>query len=304
MKRTALLPGLALGLLLVAPPAAATDHELPLGEGVLVVSLDADVERGAGEAEVLAWIAAEGAAVATWFGGFPLARANVYVRDGSGRSAFAGGRAFEGSPPYIQGTLGRSATGADLRRDWVLPHEISHLHFPNLAERHGWMEEGMATYVEPWARLQGGRLGREKAWADLVEGLPKGLPRAGDRGLDRTPTWGRTYWGGALFWFLADLEILRRTEGKAGLQEAMRGIVAAGGDIRSDWTVARVIEAGDAATGVPVLAELYEAMRASPHPVDLDALWARLGVRYEAGVVSFDESAPEAWLVAAIERVR
>ena len=28
----------------------------------------------------------------------------------------------------------------------MFPHEICHLHFPNLAERHAWMEEGMAAY--------------------------------------------------------------------------------------------------------------------------------------------------------------
>lgn len=41
-----------------------------------------------------------------------------------------------------------------------------------------------------------------------------------------------------------------------------------------------------------------------PRRLDLDAVWAPLGIRYASGVVSFDLDAPEAWLVAAIERDR
>ena len=83
-------------------------------------------------------------------------------------------------------------------------HEMVHLAFPRVAKQHHWIEEGLATYIEPWARLGIGQLTEETVWKDLVEGLPKGLPGPEDKGLDRTPTWGRTYWGGALFCLLAD----------------------------------------------------------------------------------------------------
>jgi hypothetical protein len=66
-------------------------------------------------------------------------------------------------------------------------------------------------------------------WRDLIEGLPHGLPRAGDRGLDFTPTWGRTYWGGAMYCLLADVEIRKRTGNRHGLQDALRGVLAGGG---------------------------------------------------------------------------
>jgi len=58
--------------------------------------------------------------------------------------------------------------------------------------RHHWIEEGLATYLEPVARAQGGQLDPRVVWSELAAGLPTGLPRAGDRGLDHTPTWGRT----------------------------------------------------------------------------------------------------------------
>jgi hypothetical protein len=152
----------------------------------------------------------------------------------------------------------------------------------------------MATYVEPLARA----LPPEKIWGDLVDGLPQGLPRPGDRGLDFTPTWGRTYWGGALFFLLADVEIHTRTRNQKGLRDALRGIVAAGGNMHEEWPIARVLAVADGATGVPVLRELYDQMKASPHPVDLPDLWKRLGVVKEGGRVRFDDTAP----LAAVRR--
>jgi hypothetical protein len=100
--------------------------------------------------------------------------------------------------------VGQLATEEDLKRDWVMTHEMVHLAFPSVAEQHHWIEEGLATYVEPIARVEAGDLEPQSIWHDLVEGLPKGLPQAGDNGLDYTHTWGRTYWGGALFCTLAD----------------------------------------------------------------------------------------------------
>ena len=63
-----------------------------------------------------------------------------------------------------------------------------------------WLLEGNATYVEPVARAQAMQLDPAMVWRWSMEGMPKGQPLPGDLGLDNTPTWGRIYWGGALFW--------------------------------------------------------------------------------------------------------
>jgi len=141
-------------------------------------------------------------------------------------------------------------------------------------------------------RARAGLIKRDEIWASLVDGLPKGQPEAGDRGLDNTPTWGRTYWGGALFFLLADLEIRKRSDGKMGLEQALRGVVAAGGNIGVEWPISRVIAAADKGTGVPVFRELYDRMKDTPAPVDLQAIWKKLGVRMHDGKVTFDDTAP------------
>jgi hypothetical protein len=245
------------------------------------------------------WVQTSARAIESYYGRFPLERVRLELRDVDGRGVRTG-RTAGGA--WIQVVIGRESTRGDLRRDWVLPHEMVHLAHPSLASPHHWLEEGLATYVEPFARLEIGELPEEEVWNDLVEGLPQGLPRAGDRGLDRTPTWGRTYWGGALFCLLADVEIHKRTKNEKGLRDALRAIVAEGGTARVHWPIARLLEVGDRATGVPVLAELYARMRADPAPVDLEALWRELGVERHDGSVRFKSDAPLAAVRASISR--
>jgi predicted metalloprotease with PDZ domain len=196
--------------------------------------------------------------------------------------------------------LGEHTRVADLAHDWVMTHEMVHTAFPDQPDTHHWIEEGTATYIEPIARLWAGTMSIEEVWADLVNGLPKGLPADGDRGLDRTHTWGRTYWGGALFCLLADLEIRERTKGSRGLVDAMRGILAAGGNDQADWTLERTLREGDKAIGVPVLQELYRKMKDAPVTPDLNAIWRSLGVKQQRGKIELDDAAPKAAIRRAI----
>jgi len=79
---------------------------------------------------------------------------------------------------------------------------------------------------------------------------------------------------------------------------AMLPAPVAGGNVEAHWTVERTFEVGDRATGVPVLHELYDRMKATPVQVDLPALWNRLGVEARGQRIFFDDAAP----LAAIRR--
>jgi predicted metalloprotease with PDZ domain len=174
----------------------------------------------------------------------------------------------------------------------VLTHELIHLALPDLPSAHRWLEEGIPTYLEPLLRLRAGRLDPAAFWAGLRADLPKGQPQGGDRGLDRTPTWGRTYWGGALFCFLADLQIREHSGGRKTLVDALRGITEAGMSAEQRGSIREVLRAGDRALGMKVLMPLYARMAEDPAPADLDGIWKKLGV----GSGTFDEAAPEAGL--------
>jgi predicted metalloprotease with PDZ domain len=174
----------------------------------------------------------------------------------------------------------------------VLTHELVHLALPTLPRRHNWLAEGIATYVEPIARARVGAISPNRFWFDLVCGIPMGLPEDGDRGLDHTPTWARSYWGGALYCLLADVKIREQTQNRASLDDALRAILAAGGNISVRWTIERVLEEGDRATATTVLTDLYREMADAPTRPDLTALWRRLGVVQRGRRVAFDDNAP------------
>ncbi|MBX2798541.1 MAG: basic secretory family protein [Myxococcales bacterium] len=248
---------------------------------------------------VARWVKDGASALSAWYGRFPVRSVDVRLRWSSGRGLH-GGVTYGGPRPSIRGSVGRASTSKDLYGGWVLVHELVHLACPQLPGPHHWLEEGLSTYVEPWVRVRAGQLTAEKAWRDLVDGLPKGQPRAGDQGLDRTPTWGRTYWGGALFCLLADLEIRRRTANASGLKQALEGIVEAGGTIHESWSMERTLKAGDAATATTALMELWQAHRHEAVTVDLEPVWQQLGVVPEGRSVRFVNTAPLAAYRAAI----
>ena len=262
---------------------------LRLQSGSLTVAI-AKARRRQGEEELLGWIRSSATLVAQYFGRFPADGALLLVLPTPGGQIHGRARGTGGAS--ILFFLGTDLDMEQTRRSWQLVHEMVHLGLPALPRRHLWAEEGLATYLEPIARARAGELSAEKVWGDLVRDLPQGLPRQGDEGLDRTHTWGRTYWGGALFWLLADVEIRQRTGNRLGLEDALRAVVAQGGSIAERWPLQRVLEVGDRAAGSTVLVDLYAKMASEPFAVDLDAFFRRLGVSLRGAKVEFDDGAP------------
>jgi hypothetical protein len=154
--------------------------------------------------------------------------------------------------------------------------------------------------VEPIARIQAKQMNAEQMWSDLIRDMPKGQPQTDDQGLDHTHTWGRTYWGGALFCFVADVEIRKQTHNQKGLQDALRGILNAGGDITHDWELSDALKIGDKATGTPVLSDLYAKWKDQGVEVDLALLWKELGIAPDGRSVRVTDDAPLAGVRNAI----
>jgi predicted metalloprotease with PDZ domain len=171
---------------------------------------------------------------------------------------------------------------------------------PSVPPEHTWLAEGLATYVEPIARARAGLVSRERVWGDLVDGLPRGAPRPGDGGLVGARDFGRVYWGGALYFLLADLGVRERTNGKRSLDDALRAIVATGENGEATWTLDRFLGACERATETRIFRELYEELAVAGGTRDLAALFARLGVSKEGATVRLDDRAPFAKVRDAI----
>jgi hypothetical protein len=265
----------------VSVPGAKIDVTLP-GESMKLT-----------HQELLGWVRASANAVSTYYGRFPVPHLTLRIRSTSG-SGIRHGVTYAKDGGLILISVGRDAGIDDTKDDWVLVHEMIHLAFPSMPDDQHWLEEGISTYVEPVARVRVGLMSLDELWRTFVRDMPKGEPAAGDEGLDNTHTWGRTYWGGAMFCLLADVRIRERTGDRKSLQDALRGILNGGGNITQDWEIEKTLALGDKATGTDVLRSLYREMRDKPAPADLDALWKRLGVELKERAVTFDDRAPEA----------
>lgn len=239
------------------------------------------------------WAADATAMIAAYYGGrMPVPDLELTLVATSGRGVGFGSHR---DGRWIRVRYGRQTDAEGFRADWVMVHEQLHACFPDLPDDQRWMQEGLSTYLEPIVRARAGALSVTRVWERWTASMHHGRPGPGDRGLANTHTWGRTYWGGTLFWFMVDLELREASGGRASIRDAVRGIVAAGGNARQDWSTARVCEVGDRATGHAVLSSVFARLAAAPGDVDLDAIWRSLGVRIDDdGGVWLDDTAPGA----------
>lgn len=270
------------------------------------------------QSTIVGWVHTAAHSVAVYYGHFPVARVRILIVPVPDRKQIQGTTwgDMHGFAGFTRIRLGQYTQAGDLAEDWTMTHELVHMGFPDVPDDQHWIEEGLATYIEPIARVQAGQLTAVRIWGDMARDMPKGEPRAGDEGLDKTHTWGRTYWGGALFCLSADVAIRKQTGNRKGLQDALRAIVNAGGTIDHEWPLPKALQIGDEATGTKVLTTLYQQQGQSATPVDLDSLWSELGVRatgrsQEAapsaadaagGEVQFDSKAPMASIREAITK--
>lgn len=275
---------------------------------VEIVLPEVEINAGEGSAmpeeRLMEWIGRAVEAVSGYYGRFPVADARVEIRVVEGRASVFNAVTFGNSPQTMTRiSVGQRTTEQGLREDWVATHELVHLAFPSVPRRHHWIEEGLATYIEPLARLHAGQISENIFWRDMIRDMPQGLPKEGDEGLDRTHTWGRTYWGGAIYCLECEVGIRVKTGGRAGLQQALRGILEKAGSIQVEAELADVLRAGDAATGTTVLLDTYGRMKEQAAPVDLASMWRELGVAWKSGDgdrVQYDDRAKLAGVRKAI----
>jgi hypothetical protein len=279
-----------------APYGAFTRSDpISVASGVRVVRLGP--EPALGDAAVHAWVDEAARDVAGYLGTFD-AKPLVLVLVEEGDDVGMGYSLGNGGASVLVG-LGRDAPAAVLERDWVMTHELLHTSMPSLSSRHNWMEEGFATYAEPVARVKRGRLSEERVFREWQRAMWQGQPRD-DAGLDGTRSWGRLYWGGAGFWFAAELAVHEATGGAKTLADCFGAVTRASRGIADRWSVERFLTACDAGLGAPVVRPLYERMAREPVALPFDEMFARLGVTSGEAGVELTSEAPLASCRAAV----
>jgi len=267
------------------------------GSTICVVLDDAALKKE--QSLLRGWIDRSAHIVSDYYGQFPAPLVVIRMRgmDGSGVN---GGRTTNDAGLMIEMRVGRETAAQTLAADWVLVHEMVHLALPEVGRAHDWLAEGLATYVEGVARAQYGNREIADVWAEDRNSMPKGLPSAGEGGMDQSRSWGRTYWGGALYCLQADVAIREQTANRVGLQTALRAILKETGGYGFESDIGDVLRIGDAATGTHVMYGLYQQIKATPQTPNLELLWTLLGVPNDPLTQPFDDRAPLAAIRIAI----
>ncbi|MGH7437056.1 MAG: hypothetical protein ACRENE_15385 [Polyangiaceae bacterium] len=259
-----------------------------------VVLLGAPVKMG--DDAVARWVKGAAGCVASLYGRFPVG-ATVFVVPVPGADEVVFGRVMSLTGASVVLLFGAETRAESAHADWVVVHELFHLSTPSFVGEGHWLEEGLATYYEPILRARAGWLTEPQLWRDFVRQMPRGLRKTGEPpGLEERDGIDSTYWGGALFAFLADLRLRDATARSAqprSLDDVMRAVLAQRGDATHRSSVADFVDVGARAAGVAVLAEVEGSWAVRGEPVDLGAIWRSLGVEVTAeGDVKLHDDAP------------
>src|SRR6266852_5617487 len=152
-----LCPLLFANIMLLADQMTST---LLIGGSKIDVSIEAG-EMKLTHPELLHWVQSAAEAVATYYGRYPVPHVQIRIIpvDGSG---VGHGQTFGYDGGLIKIRVGAQAQAAELANDWMLTHEMVHLSFPSMADEHHWIEEGIAVYIEPIARIQAKQMSAEQ----------------------------------------------------------------------------------------------------------------------------------------------
>ena len=246
-----------------------------------------------GDAALTTWVKGAAGCIAGLYGRFPVA-ATLFVVPIPGADEVVFGRVMSLSGGSVVLLFGADTKAASSREDWVVVHELSHLGTVSFVGEGHWLEEGLATYYEPILRERAGWMTEADLWRHFAEEMPRGVHKDGEPpDLEDRDDIDSTYWGGALFAMLADLEIRKASGGKRSLDDVLRASLQELGDATRQAKVLDFIRVGDQAAGSSALSGVYERVALHGGAVDLRALWEALGVvKHPDGTVTLRDDAP------------
>ncbi len=196
-------------------------------------------------------------------GRFPAAALHVLaIPSGPGEEPF--GSIARGGGASVLMFVPSGFDGERLARDWVLPHELSHLLLPFVRSEDAWFAEGLATYYQEVTRARAGVISTDEALANIAQALRsaqhEGTGRslcAESRAMHQTHAYRAVYWGGAATFLLADLALRRESQGALTLDALLT-------QIRSEARMAPAYSAAELLKRMDELAhsQLFRALAA------------------------------------------
>jgi len=265
-----------------------------------------DGEMACDDAGLRRWILDAIASTAMLYDGYPRERLQVIVVpvEGGGDSVYFGMAARGGGSGVIL-LVDRAARAADLPGGWTTVHELLHHGMP--FAREAWMGEGFVSYYTELMRTRMGHRSEADGWRELAAAFERG--RRGGRGLTLAATsarmmdmfaFQRVYWGGAAIAFEIDVTMRLDSDGKLGLDDAMRELRRCCGDAPRRWPAMTLLGKLDAWYGKPIFTTIAKKHLDRIVFPDTGDLMQKLGVGIDGGAVTLDDRHPAAAIRRAI----
>jgi hypothetical protein len=173
-----------------------------------------------------------------------------------------------------------------LKRDWVLPHELSHLLLPFLAREDAWLSEGLATYYQELLRARKGVLTQGQALTNIASALrsarDEGTGRTlceESRAMHQSHAYRAVYWGGAGHWLMADVALREASAGGTTL-DALLSQLRAEARMSPPYSARELLTRLDELSGTQLFSALLAHCQAHPFP-DVEPTLRSLGVDQE-----------------------
>ncbi len=296
-------------LLLFSPSLLAERHYYERGEQRLVIDLSERLPDSKRD-DVLGWIRDTADAMASVQGRWPRDewRVKVIPYNTRGSDPVPWAQVNRGDPDVVSFYIDPRASRERLSNNWTAYHEFAHLLIPYRGWGDMWFSEGFASYYQNLLQARTGVFDETEMWQRLHDGFIRGRTnRRPDLSLAQlSPTmrenrsYMRVYWTGAWYWFRADTELRRRSNGEQSLDTALAALNRCCAD--SAMSARDIAIELDRLTGQLLFVPLFDQVAASRALPPFEEQFAELGIELENGAVSLRNTYPLAGIREAIAR--
>ena len=244
----------------------------------------------------------------TAYGRLPMPRLQMLVIPLPGRRrAVLFGQVYRGGLGGIQLLVDPGRPWSEFVKDWIAPHEFTHLMHPYLGDDSRWLSEGLASYQQNIVLAQSGLIPERTAWTKLLQGFDRGrrrdlqatLPQASTE-MHRADAFMPVYWGGAAYWLEAELALADR--GNVRLNELLGRFRDCCLPATEDWDGPRFLAELDRLSGTTVFTDTARPYWHRLGFPELDHTLQRLGIALDGKRLRVDPDPAKAALRQRILR--
>lgn len=244
------------------------------------------------------WVKHSANALTTVYGEFPVDHFITKIKASKRISGTVPwGEVDRLEPPEVTLVVNTRRTLAELKADWTIYHEFSHLLIPYDAGNERWFSEGLASYYQNILQARSGMFTEQKMWQKLYEGLERGrkqsnfshqqLSYVSDH-IGSNRNYMRIYWSGALYWLKADIA-LRELSSKQSLDNALKQLRDCCFD--EYLSAKEIVQKLDQITNSKVFSQLFDEFSKSYQIPDYFSLFKQLGVTPQNNLIKLKNNA-------------